>query len=174
MRKKLMIITLLIASLTGCDKIKDATTIDIDTTLNTNIPVTVTGKKSISDLTTTGFSVSKDLNLAENADISDYLSKINSINLSNVVITISGLTADQVINSITLDVAGIGTIFTQSNITMSANQFSPDISAAILTQMAAKLMSDKKLTFSVTGTTNGAMTFTASCGMDATLKVSAI
>ena len=156
--------------LTGCDKIKDATAITVNTELNTNIPVTVTNptKSAIS------FSETKDLSLADNSDIEPYLSKINEIDLSNIVITITGLSADQTINSISLDVAGVGTVFTQTNITMTNNSFTPIVSAAILNQLASKLQADNKLTFTISGNVSGPMTFIVSCNMDAKVIVNTI
>jgi hypothetical protein len=171
MKTKLLICLIAFIALTGCDKLKDATSITINTKLQSNIPVTIAGTKSLDEVTAVTFTKTQDLALADNTDIKSYLSKINEINLSNLVITFSGLTAGQTINSISLDVTGVGNVFTQTNITMSNNSFTPSVSSAILTQMGSKLATDKKLTLTVTGNTSGPMTFVVGCNMDAKVIV---
>ena len=160
----------------GCDKIKDATTINVSTHLQTNIPVTVTqvGMKSL-DLISTGtpitFTKTQDLTLTDNADLAQYTERIKAIDLNSLVVTISGLTADQTINSITLNVAGVGNIFTQTNITSTNNSFTPAIASAVLDQVANKLTTDRKITLTVSGNASGAMSFTVGLNIDTTLTV---
>jgi hypothetical protein len=168
MKSKLLLFLVPFIVLTGCDKVKDAAAITVDTTLKNNIPVTVPASKSTAAVS---FSKSQDLSLADNTDLSKYLSKIDQIDLSNLVITVTGLTAGQTINTVSLDVAGVGTVFTQTNITMTANQFTPVVSATILASMGTKLKADKKLTFTVSGNASGPMTFTVGCNMAAKVKV---
>ncbi len=98
--------------------------------------------------------------------LTDYLSKIKDINLNSLLVTVSGLTGNQTINSISLDVAGVGNIFTQTNITMTNNSFTPVIPAGKLEQAGTKLNNDKKITLTVSGTTSEAMTFTVSLSFD--------
>jgi len=168
MKSKLLLFLVPFMAFAGCNKVKDATAITVDTTLENNIPVIVSATKSTTAVT---FTKSQDLSLADNDDLNSYLSKIDQIDLSNVVITITGLSAGQTINSISLDVAGVGNILTQTNITMTSNSFTPSVSTTILSQMGAKLKADKKLTFTVSGNTSGAMTFTVGCNMTAKVKV---
>jgi hypothetical protein len=168
MKSKLLLLLVPFMMLAGCSKVKDATAITVDTTLKNNIPVTVTATKSV---TAVSFTKSQDLNLSDNTDLSKYLAKIDQIDLSNLVITVTGLTAGQTINTVSLDVTGVGNVFTQTNITMTANSFTPAVSATILSQMGTKLKADKKLTFTVTGNASGAMTFTVGCNMTAKVKV---
>lgn len=168
MKSKLLLFLVPFIFLAGCDKVKDATAITVDTTLKNNISVTVPAVKSTAAVT---FSKTQDLSLADNTDLSSYLSKIDQIDLSNVVITITGLTAGQTINSISLDVAGVGNVFTQTNITMSNPSFTPTVSSTILASMGTKLKADKKLTFTVSGNASGAMTFIVGCNMTAKVKV---
>lgn len=168
MKSRLLLLLVPFIILTGCDKVKDATSITVDTTLKNNIPVTVPATKSEAAVS---FSKSQDLSLADNTDLSKYLSKIDQIDLSNVVITITGLTGTQTINPISLDVAGVGTVFTQANITATNPSFTPTVSATILAAMGTKLKADKKLTFTVSGSASGPMTFTVGCNMTAKVKV---
>ena len=171
MKSKLLLLGALML-LAGCSKVKDATSITVNTELNANIPVTVTSSaKSVNALDAIIFSETQDLSLADNADLESYLSKIHEIGLSNIVITITGLGADQTINSLSLDVEGVGNVFLQTNITMTNNSFTPTVSTAILDQMGAKLQADKKLTFTVSGNVSGPMTFVVSCNMDAKVIV---
>jgi hypothetical protein len=179
MKTKLLLVLAICLSFAGCDKIKDATAISVDTELQASIPVTVlsTGMKSadlISSTTAFTFSKTQDLSLSANPDISPYLSKINQINLSNVVITVSGLSPGQTINSMSLDVTGVGNVFTQTNITSTNYSFTPSISAGLIGQLGAKLKADNKLTFTVSGTANGIMTFTVGVSMNAKVTVNTI
>jgi hypothetical protein len=171
MKSKVLFYFVVLVALAGCNKIKDATSITVNTQLQSNIPVTTPGAKSTNGVNAVTFSKTQDLSLADNADLKSYLSKIDEINLSNLVITITGLTAGQTINSISLDVAGVGTVCTQTNITMTTNSFTPVVTATILSQMGAKLKADKKLTFTVSGSASGPMTFVAGCNMDAKVVV---
>lgn len=168
MKSKLFLLLVPFMVLAGCDKVKDATAITVDTTLKNNIPVTVAGTKSTAAVS---FSKSQDLSLSDNTDLSKYLSKIDQIDLSNLVITVTGLTAGQTINAITLDVTGVGTVCTQTNITSTNNSFTPNVSATIFSQLSTKLKADKKLTFTVSGNASGPMTFTVGCNMTAKVKV---
>lgn len=170
MKTNLILFFVLIPVFAGCDLIKDANTITISTELTADIPVAVvaTGKKSVDQaLLAVDFTKSQDLTLASNGDIEPYLSKIKEINLNSLVVTITGLSTDQTINSVSLDGTGVGNIFMQTNITMTNNSFSPEISAAKLDQVAAKLSSDKKITLTLSGNVSGPMTFTIGLNFEA-------
>jgi type IV pilus biogenesis protein CpaD/CtpE len=179
MKTKMILLAALIAIFSGCDKIKDATTVPIETSLKADIPVvvTATGKKSTDQTGTVNaiiFTKTQDLSLSSNADIQPYLSKIKSVDLNALVVTITGLSAGQTINSVALDVTGVGNIFTQTNISMTNNTFTPVITAATLANVAAKLTSDKKITLTVSGNASGPMTFTVSLNFDATIIAGAL
>lgn len=167
MKTKLLAFVVILMTFSGCNKIKEATSITVNTKLQTNIPVLVTGTKSANGVNVATFSTSSEISLSDNSDLKAYLSKINEITLSNIAINVSGLGAGQTINSISLDVNGVGTVFSQSNITMTNNSFTPAVSAAMLNQMSSKLKADNKLTFTVSGNTSGPMTFVVNCNMDA-------
>lgn len=170
--------TLLLASvlmLAGCSLIKDAAEVTITTDLTTTIPVVATGTKSVDvQAAAATFSQSQDLKLADNADIEPYLEKIREINMKSLVVTVNGLTAGQTINSIALDVTGVGNICTQTNITSAGNSFTPVIAAATLEQVGAKLKSDKKITITVHGNTSGPMTFAVSLVFDTDIVAGAL
>jgi hypothetical protein len=179
MKTKLLLFFSLPFLFTGCDLIKDATEVTIDTNLTANIPVVVTapGKKSVDQseaLLAISFTKTQDLALSSNEDIEPYLDKIEEINLNGLVITVTGLTTGQTINSISLDVTGVGNIFTQTNITMSTNSFTPVIAAGKLDQVAAKLSTDRKITLTVSGNASGPMTFNVGCNFDATIIAQAL
>lgn len=173
MKTKLISSLFLIVMLAGCELIKDANTIDIPTDLTADIPVVVTGVKKSAEVAgavaAISFTKTQDLTLASNADIEPYLSKIKSISLNSLVVTINGLSAGQTINSVSLDVAGVGNVFTQTNITMSNNSFTPSLASGILGQVATKLTSDKKITLTVSGNVSGPMTFTVSLNFETVL-----
>jgi len=172
--------TLLIATVllfAGCDWIKDLGEVTFSTDLALDIPVVVTGTKSV-DLTAAvpaaDFSASMDLELADNEDVEPYLQKIREINLKSLVVTVYGLGAGQTINTISLDVAGVGTICTQANITSVNNTFTPVIDEAKLDQAGAKLKSEKKITVTVSGNASGPMTFTVGLVFDAEIVAGAL
>jgi len=174
MKTKMFLLLAFVAALSGCDKLKDATTVPIDTSLKADIPVVVTAptKKlfdQAEEVTAITFTKTQDLTLASNEDIEPYLSKIKSIDLKSLVVTVTGLSAGQTINSVALDVAGVGNVFTQTNISMTNNTFTPVISATILDNVATKLTSDKKITLTVSGNASGPMTFTVSLNLGVTV-----
>lgn len=171
MKPSLPLLFAALMMITGCEKIKDATSAKVDTSFEADFPVTVTDVKTT---TASVFSVSEEISLADNSDLNDYLSKIEEITLSNLVITVSGLMEGQTINSLSLDAAGVGNILTITNITMSNNSFTPEISSSVLKQMGNKLQADKRLTLTVSGETSGPMTFLVSCNMDARVVVAAL
>jgi hypothetical protein len=174
MKTRLIYFFALVLVFTGCDLIKKASTISISTNLTSDIPVVVGPTKSADmagSVNAVSFSKSQDLTLASNSDVEPYLAKIKGISLNSLAITFNGLSAGQTINSIGLDVTGVGNILTLTNVTMTNNTFTPTITAGLLDQIAAKLLSDKKITITVSGNTSGAMTFTVSLNFDA--KISA-
>jgi hypothetical protein len=171
MKTKMFYFFSVMTLIAGCSLLKDANSIDISTDLTADIPVVVPGVKKSVESSAAGisFSKSQDLSLSSNADIEPYLSKIKEITLNSLMFTVNGLNADQVISSLSLDVTGVGNIFTQTNITMSNNTFTPTISPAVFDQVAAKLKSDKMITLTVSGTASGAMTFTVSLDFETVL-----
>jgi len=171
MRKGALVLLVLIPFLSGCDLLKKASEIKITTNLSTDLPVVVTApltkSGAITGTTTTiDYTKTVDLRLDSNPDIEPYLSKIQSINLKGLVVTINGLSEGQTINSVTLAAEGVGTIFTQTDITMSNNSFTPAVDQAKFTDSSTKLLNDKKLTLTVSGAASGPMTFTVSCNFD--------
>jgi hypothetical protein len=175
MKTKLILLITLPFLFTGCDLLKKATEVTIDTNLKSDIPVQVTAPSKGSDaLAAISFSKSQDLALSSNKDIEPYLSKIEDITLNGLVITVTGLTAGQTINSVSLDVTGVGNIFTQTNITMSNNSFTPVIATGKLDQVATKLTNELKITLTVSGNVSGPMTFTVGVNFDASILAAAL
>ena len=179
MKTKTILFFTLIPVFAGCDLIKDASKATISTELTANVPIEVvsSGKKSVNQteiINVIDFTKTQDLTLASNPDIEPYLSKIKSIDLNSLLVTITGLSAGQTINSVALDVTGVGNIFTQTNISMTNNTFTPVITAATLANVATKLTNDKKITLTVSGNASGPMTFTVSLNFDATIIAGAL
>lgn len=77
-------------SLVSCDAIKDATTVEIETDLNVDIPVATTSKSGSTiksanaEITVFPFGGNGTLSLAENNDLSDYINNINDVLLNGV------------------------------------------------------------------------------------------
>jgi hypothetical protein len=91
-----------------------------------------------------------------------------------LVITITGLTEGQTINSVSLDADEIGNVLTLTDITSTNKSFTPEVSASILNQMGDKLRDDGTLTLTVSGNTSGSMSFVISCNMDARVVVATL
>ena len=174
MKTKLLFFLMFLLAITGCDKIKDTATINVTTQLNASIPVVVTsiGMKSAGLVAASGdFSATADLDLTSNEEIAPYIDRIKTINLNTLIVTINGLSAGQTINTVSLNVAGVGVIFTQNNITMGNNSFTPTIAQEILDKVASKLTTDRKITLTVSGNASGPMIFTVDLNIDSTLVV---
>jgi hypothetical protein len=171
MKTKLVLFVAAVLLLTGCDWIGDLFGVKIPTNLLLDIPVTAVGEKS-SNATeaTVNFSASNTLSLATNTDLQDYLDTINSIDLQSLEVTITGLPAGIVINTISLDAQGIGTICTQTNVTNENNTFKPVVDEDKLLDAAAELMDNQALTFTAHGTISGPMIFLVKLNFDAVVK----
>lgn len=173
MKTKIISFFFLLTLLSGCSLFEKANSIDISTDLQADVPVVVS--PPVKSAETTGsvaaisFTKTQELSLSSNADIEPYLSHIKAINLNNLVVTVTGLNADQTINSVSLDVVGVGNVFTQNNITMSNNSFTPTIGAGVLDNVAAKLTNDKMITLTVSGSASGTMTFTVKLNFETVL-----
>jgi hypothetical protein len=111
------------------------------------------------------------LTLAANIDLAAYTSRIKQINLNSVVVTITGIPADQTINSVKLNITGIGDVITQTNITAANNSFTPVVTAATFDAIEAKLAADRKITMTVSGTATAAMTITVGISIDSSVIV---
>jgi len=178
MKTKLSLLFVSLLMLSGCDWFDSVDDVTISTDLTMDIPVAVTGISKSAPLNTKiavyNFSVSQDLSLANNEDIEPYLQKIKSMDLKSLLVTVTGLTTDQTINTISLSVTDVGTLFTQTNITSTSNSFTPQIDAALLKKAEDKFKSDKKITVTVSGTTNAIMTFTVNLDFDTDIVANAL
>lgn len=147
----------------SCEKIKDASTVDFDTTMSVNIPVNVeapTASLKKSAELNYSFSESHTESLQDNPDVSEYLNLLKSVDIKDLEIVFSGLQNTQTIETIDISVEGVGTIATITNVTTANLVHSPEISDALLSQVAAKLYSTKQITITVSGSANEApMTF---------------
>ncbi len=172
MKTKLTLLLAAILLLPGCDWLKKQIDLTIPTDLTLDIPVTVVGTKSLdltAEIAALNFSQSKDLDLADNNDIANYVDQIKAVELKSVVITVNGLLSGQTITTMSLDVTGVGTLCTQTNITSSSNSFTPAVDQSKLDQAAKKLESDKKITCTVSGTVSGPMVFAVHLSFDASI-----
>jgi hypothetical protein len=159
----------------SCDKIEQANTIDFDTSLSIDIPVAVVAPTAMIQKSTEAeyeFVQSKTARLSDISEINDYLDKIKSIDLNNIVVNFSKLQAGQEINSIEISVIGVGVLASFQSVTQINATHTPTIDQAKLAQVATILNSTKELTVKVEGTTNEApMDFTV--GLDFDLHVEA-
>ncbi|MEI6138319.1 MAG: hypothetical protein WCP85_03595 [Mariniphaga sp.] len=178
MKIKLLSLIAFVFLFTGCNKIKDATTLTINTKLEKNLVIDATswlaGMKSGNLLavgTPVSFSKTQDLTLDANVDLASYTSRIKQINLNSVVVTVTGLPVDQTINSVKLNITGVGDVINQTNITSVNNSFSPVITTAMFDAIEAKLTADRKITITVSGSATSSMTFTVGISIDSSVVV---
>ncbi|MBK7134534.1 MAG: hypothetical protein IPH69_17470 [Bacteroidales bacterium] len=161
MKTRLLLSLTLIFALTGCELIKDKATVPISTQLKADVPLVIVtpGTKSVNAIV---FNKSQTLSLSDNTDIKPYLDKVKEIDLNSLVVTVTGLTAGQTINSVALDVTGVGNVFTQTNITSTNNSFTPTLATGVLGQVSTKLLNDKMITLTLSGNVSGPMNITVS------------
>jgi hypothetical protein len=161
----------------GCDLFKDAAEVDFSTDLTATIPVLVTGEKSANadaELLAVPFSKSFELKLADNQDVSPYIDKIRKIELKSLEGYVTGLVSGQTINSMSLDVTGVGTITTVTNITSANSTFFPSVMLDDLVAVGALLKKDRKVTLVIHGNASGPMTFTVTCIFDTKITAGAL
>lgn len=159
-------------ALAGCDQIRDAATVIIKTHFETTIPVIVTsqGLQAFSFDAAgvpVNFSITQDLFLEDNFDITPYLAKIKRIDMSKIGVTVTGLTSGQTINTVSIDVEGVGNIITKTGISMTNNTFTPLIASSLFDKVAAKLLEDRKVTVTVSGAVSEPMSFNVGVNIDA-------
>ncbi len=177
MKKELMLLVVAVLMLSSCSKIKEAITVPINTTLKVDVPISVSVTKSagLNDKAGTVYSFTADkiLLVAENVDMTSYINKIKSVDLTGVSIAIATLNGTEEVLTLDLFVSGIsGPVFSKTNITATNNNpFTPVITPAIqaqLDQVQARVVADRQLTFTVSGTTNAApLTLTAKLAFNA-------
>jgi len=172
MKLRLLCLLSLLIAITGCDKIKEAATISINTQLKADIPILITAAMvKSSEVITPGapiiFNKTQELKIEDNVDIEPYLAKIKEIDLTSLVVTVTGLTTGQTINSVSVDITGVGTLFTQTNITMTNNTFTPVIPSGMLDMVSTKLLAEKKITITVSGSASGPLSIVVGLNMSA-------
>jgi len=148
--------------LAGCGLIKDAAEVTISAQLSALMQVTVSEAKSAeitAETNASDFSKSQVLYLKDNTELEPYLDKIREIKIKSVMVDIYGLNEGQVVKTLSIDVEGIGTIGTITDITSMNIAYTPVIDQANLVLAGKKLKSDLKITLVVHGVANGPMSF---------------
>jgi hypothetical protein len=177
MKNKFFILAANVLVLFSCSAIKEAITVPVNTSLSVDVPLSVNVTKSagLSDKAGTiySFSAEKVLQVADNVDVKSYINKLKSVDLKGVTVNIVTLNGTEEVLTLDVSVSGInGPIFSKTNITATNNNpFSPVIAATVQTQInlvAAKILADRQLTITVSGTTNAApLSLTAKLAFDA-------
>ena len=177
MKNKLLFLTAAILTLFSCSAIKEAITVPVNTSLSVDVPVSVNVTKSAGltnkAVTFYSFTAEKVLQVADNVDVKSYINKLKSVDLKGVTVTIVTLNGTEEVLTLDVSVSGIsGPIFSKTNITATNNNpFSPVIAATVQSQInlvAAKILADRQLTITVSGTTNAApLSLTAKLAFDA-------
>lgn len=178
MKRISLLLFIIPALMFSCDKVEDANTIDFDATLSLDIPVAVAEPVAMLEKSTQAdfeFEESATTSLADIDDISDYLSKIKSIDIEELEIVFTNLGSSEEINEIDISVVGVGVLATITGITSSNNIHKPTIDQAKLTQAAVILNNTKAITVTVSGATNDApMDFTVNMDFDCHIEAKAL
>lgn len=168
----LVAISLIVSS---CDKIKELLTVSITTSIEGNIPLVVT--KSNFDITKASlvnYDIRHDISIADNEDLKPYLKKIKEIQIKSVQLKFNGLQKDQIIDFISLDVIGVGTLASITNVTMSNNLFTPTVPVELLKSVSDNLLNNNRITINLKGGANSPINVTVEVKMDAVVKAQAL
>lgn len=152
------IFTLLISMfLFGCDKIEESrqfeTSLSVSQIINVDGNAAKIKSKDLNDAVYS-FSSSKELNLADNPDVGEFVEKVKWISVNSAKVNITGILSGQTIQTISVKIDG-NEIYTASDIDTSGSLV-PDISSEELNVLASILAEKKKATISVSGTTDNA------------------
>ncbi len=176
MKTKSFLFLLLLGILSGCDQLDDLLSRKVSTTLTVSHSFTVTTQNQV---TKSGgpsavvyvFTATKDLSLNDNEDLSDLLNKIKSMSVQSATAQFLNLQPNQTILTLSVKVDG-QEVFTKTNITSANSAFVPDISMANLEYIASRLTANKKITVTISGTTNSpTMTFGSNLGFEVEVDV---
>jgi len=162
MKTKMTFVLATLFLLAGCGLIKDAAEVTITAQLSSLMQVTVTEAKSAeltSGINALPFSKEQVLYLKDNTELEPYLEKVRKIEIQSVLVDIYGLNEGEVVSTLSLDVKGVGTIATITNITAMNIAYSPVINQAKLEEAGKKLTNDLKITLVVHGEANGPLMF---------------
>ncbi len=173
MKKIYLIILALVFTTGGCDKIKELATIRINTKYETVIPIVI-ASPAPSGLALQenidiplNFSETHEFKLEENFDVEPYLQRIKEIDLNSVEVTALGMQPGQIINSVTLEVDGIGHILTLTNISAANNTFKPSIPQTLLNSVSDKFKAERKIKITVSGSANSPMSISLAVSLEA-------
>lgn len=169
--KQSLLLFIFVVFLFSCDKIKDANTIDFDTSVTMEVPISVL-EKSTADFT---FSETGYASLYDEPDIYDHLDKIKSIDVENLHVVFYGLDAMTEISTITLSVQGVGEVVTLTNVTSTNAVHNPNISSSVLKKIADQLESTYQITATLSGSsTTAPVWFTVNMEYDVHIEAEAI
>lgn len=174
----LLTIASLILIIGSCDKIKELLTVSISTTIEGNIPlhgnIPLNSKLDITKASAVNYDIKHDISIADNEDLKPYLKKIKEIDINSVQIKFNGLQTDQIIDFISIDVIGVGTLISLTNVTMSNSSFSPNVSNELLKSVSDKLLNNNSITINLKGGANSAINANVEIKMNAKVKAQAL
>lgn len=172
MKTKTIFTLLILMFLFGCDKIEEST--QFETSLRVSQIINVDGnaaKIKSKDLNGAlySFSSSKELDLADNPDVGEFVEKVKWISVNSAKVNITGILSGQTIQTISVKIDGIE-IYAATDIETSGSLI-PDISNEELNVLASILAEKKKATVSVSGTTDNAdLSFTIEHVFETTIQ----
>lgn len=162
MKTKMTFLLATLLLLAGCGLLKDAAEVTITAQLSSLMQVTVTGEKSAeltSGINALPFSKEQVLRLRDNTELEPYLEKIREVDIQSVLVDIYGLTEGQVVSPLSLDVKGVGTIATITEVTSMNIAYAPEINQENLVLAGKALKKDKMITLVVHGEANKPLSF---------------
>lgn len=176
MKKFSLLLFILPLLLFSCDKVKEATTKDINTTMSMGIPVVVMAPTAIVEKSATEditFSQSQTASLGDINEIKNYIENVESVGINDVEVVFTNLEVGDEIKTINVSVEGIGIIATINNVTSTNNKHTPSIDEAKLIALEAKLATGEDLIITVAGTVNKTpMNFIVNLGFDLHIEAS--
>ncbi|MBN2805140.1 MAG: hypothetical protein JXR22_00635 [Prolixibacteraceae bacterium] len=156
--RALLFVAVLGISFVSCDAMKDLTAIEVESELKVDIPLEATDDgvslKSQSIVAFGDFKGEAEIDLATNEDVKDYVDNLRSIQATDVLLTLTGLTGDQKIETITITAkaADLSETFTATNIIPTSVEQSM---ASFITLIDNWDITENTLvTFTVTGKAN--------------------
>jgi hypothetical protein len=164
--KSILFMGLVALSLVSCDAIKDATSVDVKTSLGVDIPVTSNEQLSVVLKSTSletnsiySFSGESEFSLSENPDLSKYVENITGIEINKGSIIFPGFVAGNMINTFTVSIeneTGVEILsLTKDNITESKYTLTDtDVSNLATLATAMENSPEGKFKFKISGTAN--------------------
>ena len=144
LKKVYPLFTVLIFLVASCDKVKEAATIDIESSEKITFDVGLKAGESVS--------FSDEYNLSDNADIKNYIDRLKGVEITEAYYILKAFSASSSETaSLSFTLAGEAFGPYNHNLVDDAKTAKTTLDAAKLNSVAAKLSSDKKIAVAIQG-----------------------